>query len=180
MDIHHIEQQLNQLPFYQYLFLKPAELPFSERVREVCRMECPMYGKSWSCPPAVGSVEECRARCMQYGNTLLLVTVQEVADASDLELTLATRPAHTALVRQAEEILKKYSSGTLCLSADACARCAVCTCPDAPCREPERQTPCLEGYGIVVSDLAERCGVPFPPEPDLVYWYACILFSPKD
>ena len=75
MDLRQVEQQLCQLPFYQYLWLKPEELPFSERVREVCRGECPMYGKSWSCPPVVGSVTECRERCLRYDKALLLVTV---------------------------------------------------------------------------------------------------------
>ena len=180
MDLRQVEQQLCQLPFYQYLWLTPEELPFSERVREVCRGECPMYGKSWSCPPAVGTVTECRERCLRYDKALLLVTVQEVADSSDLEQTLATKPAHTALVAQVRQMLVGQGCETLCLSADACSRCESCTCPDMPCRAPEAQTPCLEGYGIVVSDLAERCGVPFPPEPNLVYWYACILFSGKD
>ena len=180
MDCKLLEQQLNQLPLYQYAFLQPDELPFSERVQQVCRQECPMYGKSWSCPPAVGSVEACRARCLNFDHALLLVTVQEVADSSNLELTLATKPVHNELVHQVERLLQAQGCSTLTLSADACARCDACTYPDSPCRQPELQTPCLEGYGIVVSDLAERCGVPFPPEMHLVYWYACILFSGKD
>ena len=68
---------------------------------------------------------------------------------------------------------------TLCLSGDACARCDVCAYP-APCRLPAQQTPCLEGYGVVVSALAERSGIPFPPEPGLIFWYAVILFGPED
>ena len=40
------------------------ELLFSERVRYICRTECAMYGRSWACPPAVGTVEACRERVM--------------------------------------------------------------------------------------------------------------------
>lgn len=175
MDLTELELKLTQLPFFQYALFKPVELPFSERVQQVCRMECPMYGKSWSCPPAVGSVEQCRQRCLAYDHALLLVTVQEVADSADLAQTLATKPFHTALVAQVRDFLESSGKTCLCLSGDACDRCTVCCWPE-PCRQPRRQMPCLEGYGIVVSDLAERWGIPFPPESGVVYWYAVILF----
>ena len=81
LDRAKLEAQLTQLPLYQYAFLKPEELPFSPRLQTVCRENCPMYGKSWSCPPAVGTVDACRARCLAYPEALLVVTVQEVADS---------------------------------------------------------------------------------------------------
>ena len=55
-----LEQQLAELPLYGYFFIDPAQLEFSERIRTICRQECPMYGKSWACPPGVGSVPECQ------------------------------------------------------------------------------------------------------------------------
>ena len=58
-----IEQQFLELPIVQYAWLPAKELTFSEKVREICREECPRYGTSWSCPPAVGTVTECRERC---------------------------------------------------------------------------------------------------------------------
>lgn len=179
MELAKLEQQLAQLPLFQYAFLPVQELPFSERVQQVCQQECPMYGKSWSCPPAVGSVAQCHERCLGYDGALLLVTVQEVADNADLQQTLATKPFHNQVMRQAEQLLQQQNQQTLCLSGDACSRCAVCAYPDHPCREPAQMSPCMEGYGIVVSALAERLGVPFPPEPGLVYWYALILFREK-
>ena len=91
------EQQLAQLPLYVYEFIDPAELEFSDRVRWICEHECPMYGKSWACPPGVGSVEECRGKCARYANCLMISTITEVADISDLNETLNTRPAHEKL-----------------------------------------------------------------------------------
>ena len=32
----------------------------------VNKNKCGMYGSSWACPPAVGSVEECVAECLTY------------------------------------------------------------------------------------------------------------------
>ena len=69
------EAALAELPVAQYIFFPTKELEFSERVRTVCRQECPRYGTSWACPPAVGTVEECRARCLSYPEGLLFSTL---------------------------------------------------------------------------------------------------------
>ena len=65
MDREKLEERLRELPIVQYEFFETGDLTFTQRVREVCRLECPMYGKSWACPPAVGTVEECRERCLE-------------------------------------------------------------------------------------------------------------------
>ena len=77
-----IEQQLSALPLAQYGWIETAELEFSERIRRVCEQECLMYGKTWACPPAVGTVEECRARCLSYPHALYLTTLTEVSEAA--------------------------------------------------------------------------------------------------
>ena len=62
MDRKLLEEQMSTLPIVQYEFFDTDELVFTDRVQAVCEMECPQYGKSWACPPGVGTVEECRAR----------------------------------------------------------------------------------------------------------------------
>ena len=62
MDRALLERQLARLPLAQYEFFETDELEFSERIRTVCEVECPRYGKTWACPPAVGRVEECKSR----------------------------------------------------------------------------------------------------------------------
>ena len=57
-----IEEYITQFPIYQYAFVKPEDIEFNDRVRQICKKECSRYGASWSCPPAVGAVEECRKR----------------------------------------------------------------------------------------------------------------------
>ena len=52
MNRERLEEKLSALPLYQYAFIKTDELTFSPRVRYICKTECPMYGKSWACPPA--------------------------------------------------------------------------------------------------------------------------------
>ncbi|HIW15937.1 MAG TPA: DUF2284 domain-containing protein, partial [Firmicutes bacterium] len=79
-----IEEHIASLPIYQYEFFSASELVFESKVRQICRSECPMYGRSWSCPPAVGTFDQCRERCLSYGEAMLLVTAAEVDDASDM------------------------------------------------------------------------------------------------
>ena len=61
-----LEAGLAELPILQYEWISTKELTFSDRVRHVCATECPMYGTTWACPPGVGSVETCVARCRSY------------------------------------------------------------------------------------------------------------------
>lgn len=52
MDRELLLEQMRELPIVQYEFFETAELTFTDRVRTVCEVECPQYGKSWACPPA--------------------------------------------------------------------------------------------------------------------------------
>ena len=170
-----IEQQLSALPLAQYGGIETAELEFSERIRRVCEQECPMYGKTWACPPAVGTVEECRARCLSYPHALYLTTLTEVSDIANLEETLATRAPHEAVTREALAILKPHVKDVMALSTEACAICEHCAYPDAPCRHPELMFPCVESHGIIVTALAEKEGIDFYGG-NLVTWFSLLLF----
>lgn len=170
-----VEAELAQLPLLQYAFAKPEELVFTERVRHVCEAECPMYGKTWACPPAVGTVEACREKCLGYEGVLILSTVTEVSDISNLEETLATRGGHEAVTHQAEAILQAQGLETMGLSTEACAICPQCAYPDGPCRHPEKMYPCVESHGILVTEVAERLGLEFF-NGNLVTWFSLVFF----
>ena len=170
-----IEQQLSALPLAQYGWIETAELEFSERIRRVCEQECPMYSQTWACPPAVGTVEECRARCLSYPHALYLTTLTEVSDIANLEETLATRAPHEAITREALAILKPHVKDVMVLSTEACAICEHCAYPGAPCRHPELMFPCVESHGIIVTALAEKEGIEFYGG-NLVTWFSLLLF----
>ena len=65
-----IEERLLELPLAQYAWIRTEELTFLERVRYICETECPRYGTSWACPPAVGTVEECREKLRIWSRRL--------------------------------------------------------------------------------------------------------------
>ena len=58
MNFQSIEDYITQFPIYQYAFLSIDDIEFNDKVRTICKRECPRYGKSWSCPPAVGTKRE--------------------------------------------------------------------------------------------------------------------------
>ena len=161
MDKQAVEAQLCQLPISQYAWIDPQTIEFSDRIRYVCEHECPMYGTSWACPPAVGTVAACRERILSYPGALVFTTLSEVDDIADLSAALATRAPHEAVTRQVRDILRRFSPDVLTLSTESCAICEHCAYPDAPCRHPERMFPCVESYGIVATALAEQNGIEF-------------------
>ena len=172
-----IEEKLQELPVVQYAWLDCGELPFSERVRDICKNECPRYGTSWSCPPAVGTVEECRERCAKYSGVFVFTTIAEVTDAANMEETLSTRSGHEAVTKEIQKLFEKEGRSTLALSADSCAICDDCTYPHECCRHPKQMLPCIESYGIVVPKLAENAGIEFMNGANIVTWFGILLFT---
>ncbi len=175
LDREEIERALSQLPLYQYAWIDTGELVFTGRVRMICKNECPMYGTTWACPPAVGTVEECKARCLQYPYALLLTTVNEVNDIANIEETLATRAPHELVTRQAAALVAAQAAETMVLSTEACAICEHCSYPGAPCRHPDRMYPCVESHGILATDIAEKHGIDFF-DGNIVTWFSLIFY----
>ncbi len=172
-----LEEKLSELPLYIYDFIDPRELEFNGRIRWICEHECPMYGQSWACPPGVGTVPECRAKCLQYENCLMISTITEVADIADMAETLATRPEHEAVTNQVVEIFRELGTEAYVLSTEACAICEHCAILDGqPCRFPEKMHPCVESHGINVVPVMESRGLSFQFGANVVTWISLLFF----
>lgn len=170
-----LEEQLSQLPLLQFEFFSTDILTFTPRVRHICETECPMFGKTWACPPGVGTVDACKEKCLSYPEFLLFATVTEVNDVGNMEETLATRADHEAVTRQVAELVKAQGCEVMALSTEACAICEECTYPNGPCRHPELMFPCVESHGILVTELCERFGLDFF-NGNLVTWFSLVFF----
>ena len=177
MNYEAIEAKLAQLPLFSYHFFDPQALEFTDRIRWICQNECPMYDKSWACPPAVGAVADCKAKCLGYRQCLMIVTMTEVSDIANIEETLATRPDHEAITGQVAQILEEAGIKPYILSTEACAVCPRCAWLDGqPCRFPERMHPCVESHGINVIPLFETLGIPFIYGENIVTWVSLLFF----
>ena len=173
-----LEQQLAQLPLYTYFYIDPKDLEFSDRIRYICSAECPMYDKTWACPPAVGAVAQCKERCLSYQNCLLIGTITETEDISNLEATLATRADHEALTNQVRQIFQTQGIAPYILSTEACAICEKCAWLEGqPCRYPERMHPCLESHGINIIPTLEANGLEFQYGENIITWYSLLFYN---
>ena len=116
MNQEKIEVGLTQFPVCEYAFINIADITFLDQVRYICKTECPQYGKSWSCPPAVGTVEECKKRCSQYTGGFIFTTIAEVNDIANMEETLATRMEHEKITRQVRDLFAEQTEAMQVLS----------------------------------------------------------------
>jgi predicted metal-binding protein len=178
MDKEKLEQALSELPLYVYEFIEPADLEFSDRIRWICEHECPMYGRSWACPPGVGSVESCRTKCFSYNKCLMISTITEVQDIADINETLATRPAHEKITNQVRDLMREQGINPYILSTEACAECSRCAILDGlPCRLPGRMHPCVESHGINILGLLEQMGLSFQYGENVVTWFSLLFYN---
>jgi len=178
IDREKLEAVLAELPLYWYHFFSPEELEFSARIRWICENECPMYGKSWACPPGVGEVSQCVARCKGYENCLMVSTLTEVSDIANIPEALNTRNDHEAITNTVRELLRQQGVEPYILSTEACAVCERCAILDGqPCRLPERMHPCVESHGINLLPLLESLGIPFQYGENVVTWFSLLFYN---
>ncbi len=178
MDREKLEQQLSELPLYIYFDIDPKGLEFTQRVRWICENECPMYGKSWACPPGVGEVDACKAKCLAYDKCLMLGTITEVSDIANIHEALETRHGHEAITNAVREFFREQGVEPYILSTEACAHCERCAVLDGePCRYPERMHPCLESHGINIIPTLEEHGLEFIYGENIVTWYSLFFYN---
>ena len=173
-----LEEQLQELPLYVYAYVDPKSIEFSDRIRYICQTECPMYGKTWACPPGVGEVASCKAKCLGYENCLLIGTIVETSDSANIDETLATRPAHEKVTNQVRDLMQEQGVQPYILSTEACAICDRCAYLDGlPCRMPGRMHPCIESHGINIIPTLEENGLEFYYGSNIVTWYSLLFFN---
>lgn len=158
---------------FQAAALKITPDDFHEETREWClRNICGCYGRCWSCPPAVGSVEQWRQKCISYEHAALFSArftgMYDEAGAAEarrgfLKVCRAVRTAAAAL-----------TSRSLVLSAGGCVRCGKYAYPQ-PCRFPGDLFVSLEAAGLVVGSLAARAGMSRTSDA----FYGAVLYDSK-
>ena len=81
-----LDRILTEAGVFQYGFVDTADIRFSQEVRGMCAVNtCRQYGKTWACPPAIGTVEECRARVQRYDRMLVFSVKYDLEDSFDYE-----------------------------------------------------------------------------------------------
>jgi len=159
--------------------LNPAAMKVRREVREACAADkCHAYGKSWSCPPACGSLEECEKRLAGFKSGLILQTTGNPEDSFDFETMTRIGEDHNGHLYLFQEKLTSFFSGAgswLLLGSGCCKICGQCSYPGAPCNYPEKMIVPVEAMGIVVSDLCAANDVPYYWGPGTLTYTGCVL-----
>ncbi len=158
--------------------LNVTELEFMPEVRDMCSADkCHAYGRSWSCPPAVGTLEELSAKALSYHRGLLLQCTTEMEDDFDIEAMEENEKRQKKAFDALVEKLKPVFPNCWPMSSGSCRLCEECTYPDAPCRFPERVYPSMEACGLFVSRVCKQSGMEYYYGPRTMTYTSCILID---
>ena len=165
------KRNLRNIGIHQFGVISPTAIPFSTEVRDICHGNaCRLYGTTWACPPAVGTVEECRARCLQYAAAMVFNAAYPLEDSFDYDGMMAGHRAFKELCDRLYDLASTQIPSFLLLSHEGCIRCKRCTYPSAACRMPDRLFPALEGFGIQVAQLARAAGLSYGTAGAVTYF----------
>lgn len=174
MKQHIMEEKVRSAGASAWSLIPTVDIPFSEEVRKICEGNmCHGYGKSWACPPGVGSFEQCRAECLSYKNALVFSAVYQLEDSFDFE---GMGRGHREFKDLCDRLGENLERPFLLLSNEGCIRCKSCTYPDAPCRFPDKLYPSLEGYGILVTELAKKAGLNYNGGANTVSYFGMLCY----
>lgn len=161
--------------------LNTAALRCMPEVRDMCAADkCGVYGRSWACPPACGSLEHCAKRIASYADGIIVQTVGELEDEFDLDGIAEAQKRHKRCFETLVRQVRLLSPDCLPLSAGNCTRCEVCTYPRSPCRYPKKRLSSMEAYGLLVSEVCSASGLPYYRGEKTISFTSCILINKKE
>lgn len=173
-----IEKAILQTGFSEFGYVEIGRLKYYPEVRKICEGNtCRNYGSSWACPPAVGTVEECKARVAQYNKMLLFSLAYQLEDSFDFDGMINGMKDFKRAVDRLQEKLDTILFDYSLLSNEGCNRCPTCTYPDTHCRFPHLLHHSLEGYGFIVNELAKEAGIKYNNGSDTVTYFGAVLFK---
>lgn len=160
--------------------LDMESLQSRQEVREMCAADrCKIYGTRWACPPGCGTLEQCQERIERYKSGILVQTVGALEDEFDAEGIAEAHRKHDSRFKLLTRQIRSMLPDCLPLSAGTCTRCEVCTYPDKPCRFPKKMLSSMEAYGLLVSDVCTKSGMPYYRGEKTITFTSCILLEKK-
>jgi predicted metal-binding protein len=172
-----LEEALRGAGVYEYGIVDTRDIEFRADVRAMCaENKCHQYGKTWACPPAIGTVDECRARMLGYEKMVVFSQKFDLEDAFDFDGMGTAMREFKDVAEKLDEGLRPLFGKYMIVSNEGCGKCGSCTYPENPCRFPDKVHGSIEGYGILVSDLAKLAGINYYNGRDTVTFFGAALF----
>ena len=155
-----------------------AVLKVVPAVRDMCAEDkCRSFGKSWSCPPACGTLEEFEALFKRYERCVVFQTTLNMEDDFDYETMVEAKRLHDERFNALSARVVASGHDIALLSAGTCKLCAPgsCTCPDAPCIHPKLMHPSMEAAGLWVSEVCTAAQIAYNHGPLTMTYTSCAL-----
>ena len=175
-----MEEYLNKAKsfgFSKAVYLPCIILECKPELRAYCNPEqCAKHGQNWVCPPACGTLEECRKKAEEFFEGILLQSVVELDPPTEPEKYSALSREHNLRFREYIEAVKPEFEKVLPLTTGGCIFCDQCSYPE-PCVKPDVKMESLSAFGIDVGKLCETAGLPYSFCPETVYYTALLLIK---
>lgn len=157
-----------------------SDVGVHEEVRQSCASgKCPVYGKSWACPPACGDIYDFERQMREFSTCMVVQTVGQLEDDFDGEAMMEASELQLERFYAMADAIDEagLSAQVMMLAAGTCKICKTCTYPDAPCRFPDKRMVSMEAAGLLVSDTCTKAGVPYNHGPLTIAYSSCILYN---
>ena len=162
-----------------------AEIPvskfiFSQELLDLCATnKCGHYNRSWTCPPAAGTLEDQQGKIKFFANAFVFTTKHDLEDSFDYEGMDAGRRRHISLTLELRDLL---GNGFSLYGAGSCPICtdengAGCCAFPEPCLHPEKKIGSMEAAGINVTELSKSSGLKYNNGPNTVTYFSMALWE---
>ena len=156
-----------------------ADIVFDPSFRIYCEENlCGQYGVNYACPPDCGSTDAMKKKILSRKKALVLQTIWEISDYSDMDVIKPAKTAHnTAQIRLMKRFREHGRDGFL-VGASGCALCSPCRkALHQPCSFPEYQFSCMSAYCIFVKKLTDKCGIEYDCGDGLLAFFGMYVFD---
>lgn len=153
-------------------------LNFLPEVRDMCSADkCRNYGHCWTCPPYCGTLSESAEKASHFDSGIIVQTSGTMDDDFDYETITETERLHKSRFNSFVDMVRETENDILPMAAGGCRICEKCTCPDEPCRFPQKAMVSMEAYGLLVCDTCRQSGMKYSYGPHTVTFTSCILYN---
>lgn len=169
-------------PLHKEIPVDAIEL--KEEVRKLCEQNtCGNYNKNWTCPPAIGPIQDSIEKFKKYAKFIVVYEVYQLADSFDWRgMTAGGKDFRDRLLKMKHQM--DEHEDFLVLGAGGCHLCEKCTYPEGkPCRNPEDAIISCEAYGMDVMSLMKKNDLKYNNGPNTMTLIAGVLYqrsNPQD
>lgn len=160
--------------FDEYALIEAEEIIFSEDVFKSCAQNtCGNYGMNYSCPPLSGTMEENKARFLNYSHGVILNKVLDLGKYYE-------KMEESGKVFQAllEKVREKLKDEDVMIAGpggcDLCNECAAIT--GEACRFPENRRYSMEGSGMDIVAMSRQKQMTYNGGNHRVGYFAMIMY----